>query len=75
MNGADATNAKMQNVKHSYFPTLVWLPKMYSRKLELVTSYVTQYNKRYILSTFEKIDIFALNLTGDLTSFPMIPNS
>ena len=25
------------------------------------TVYVTQYNKRYILSTFEKIEIFALS--------------
>ena len=40
------------------------------------TEYVTQqYNKRYRMSTFEKIEIIVHYLTDELTSFPMIPNS
>ena len=37
-------------------------------------SYVTQYNKRYILSTLTTLR-FLHFLTDDLISFPMIPNS
>ena len=44
-----------------------------SFKTDFSQPFVTQYNKRYILSTLEKIDIFVLS--EDLKSFPMIPNS
>ena len=56
-------------------PDVVWFLKiniLLHNLLYLVTKNVTQYNKRYILSAFEKKMRFFHYLTEDLTSFPMI---
>ena len=43
---------------HIHYRVSIFIILLY---VPIICTYVTQYNKRYILSTFEKIEIFALS--------------